>query len=110
MPVWIMEWFFQQWVYGTDIPTYKFAYKSEETPEGKYKVMCQVEQLDVPDDFQMIVPLHIEFSEGRYYKLRILVKGPLSEMQLPLMPYKPKKIVFNDLESVLCKVKNVKWK
>ena len=105
-----MEWFFKQWVYGTDIPTYKFAYKSEKTPEGKYKVMCRVEQLDVPVDFQMIVPLHIEFSEGRYYKLKIWVKGPLSEMQLPLMPYKPKKIVFNDMESVLCKVKNVKYK
>ena len=105
-----MEWFFKQWVYGTDIPTYKFAYKSEKTSEGKYKVTCQVEQLDVADDFQMIVPLHIEFVEGQFVKVKIFVRGPLSNIELPLLPYKPKKIVFNDLESVLCKVKNVRWK
>ena len=102
-----MEWFFKQWVYGTDIPTYRFAYKSEKTPEGKYKVTCNIEQLDVPEDFQMVVPIHIEFSNGSFVKLKIFVQGPLSEVKLPLLPNKPKKIIFNDLESVLCKVKTV---
>ncbi|MCH8836800.1 MAG: hypothetical protein IIA60_03235 [Candidatus Marinimicrobia bacterium] len=92
-----MEWFFKQWIYGTDIPTYEFAYKSEKTKEGKYIVTCKVKQLDVPDDFRMIVPLHIEFSQGQFVKLKIFVQGSLSEITLPLLPSKPKKIIFNDL-------------
>jgi hypothetical protein len=38
-----------------------------------------------------------------------LVKGPLTKIDLPLLAEKPEKIIFNDLESVLCQVKNVKW-
>ena len=105
-----MDWFFKEWVFGTDIPVYKFAYKTEKTPKGEYKVTCKVEQLDVPEDFQMLVPLHIKFEGDQFVKLRVLVKGPVSFIQLPLLPKEPEKIVFNDLESVLCKVKNVKWK
>ena len=105
-----MDWFFKQWVYGTDIPTYKFAYKTEKTLTGEFEVTCKVEQLDVPDDFQMIIPLNIEFPGDQFSKTRIRVKGPLTTVKLPLMPYEPEKITFNDLDSVLCEVKNVRWK
>ena len=41
--------------------------------------------------------------------LRVLVKGPHCEPELPLMPLKPKKITFNALESVLCESEEVDW-
>ncbi len=104
-----LDWFFKQWVYGTDIPTYHFSYKSEPASQGKYVVHCKIEQLDVPEDFQMIIPLAIDFGQDRFARVRVVAKGPLTRVDLPLMPLKPEKIAFNDIESVLCHVKNVKW-
>lgn len=57
----------------------------------------------------MPVLVLLDFGQERFARTRVLVKGPLTRVDLPLMPLKPEKIVFNDLESVLCEVKNVKW-
>ncbi len=104
-----MGWFFNQWVYGTGIPSYTYAYKVEEAPGGKYKVMLRVKQANVPPDFQMVVPVKIDFGDGKAARVRVLVRGAESEQQLPLMPLEPKKVIFNDLESVLCEVDTERW-
>lgn len=104
-----MGWFFRQWVYGTAVPTYRFAWTSAPADSGKYRVRCRIEQRGVPDDFQMRVPIRIDFGNDRYARLRVLVKGKVSEPELPLVPQVPKKVVFNDLSSVLCTVDNVPW-
>lgn len=105
-----MNWFFEQWVYGTDIPKYSFSCLVRSTADGKYKVRCRVVQEHTQPDFQMFVPIHVDFGQNRYVALRALVKGPLSEFDLPLLPFKPLKITFNPLESVLCEVEETKWK
>jgi aminopeptidase N len=105
-----MDWFFNQWVYGTSIPTYKFAYQVNETSDSKFKVTCKVQQLNVPDDFLMLVPINVDFGDKKFARLQVLIKGPLSQFDLPLLPMKPQKIFFNDLESILCEVEYVDWK
>jgi hypothetical protein len=104
-----LGWFFDQWVYRADVPTYRFASRTERTPEGKYKVTCRVEQRDVPADFHMPVPIRIDFEGGRFTWVRILVQSPTAEFELPLMDLAPKAVVFNDLQSVLCRVEQTKW-
>lgn len=104
-----MNWFFEQWIYGTDIPEYRFAHQLEQTPQDKWVAHCKIEQRNVPENFQMPVLVLLDFGQERFARTRVLVKGPLTRVDLPLMPLKPEKIVFNDLESVLCEVKNVKW-
>jgi aminopeptidase N len=37
-----MGWFFDQWVYGTDIPTYHFAYTTEELPDGEVRMRVRI--------------------------------------------------------------------
>jgi len=98
-----MNWFFNQWVYGIDIPEYRFSYDCKKTPEGKYRVTCHVNQKNVPDDFKMIVPLTVLFDGDRYIHLRIWVDRPENIVDLPLLPYKPEKIIFNTYSAVLCK-------
>lgn len=105
-----MGWFFKQWVYGTGIPSYKYSYKVEEVPGGKFKVHLRVNQANVPADFQMHVPVKIDFGDGKAARVRVLVRGSESEPQLPLLPLEPKKVIFNDLESVLCEVEEVDWR
>lgn len=104
-----MSWFFDQWVYGTGIPKYIFSHKTERTAEGKFRVRCRVRQEQVPGDFQMFVPIHVDFGENRYVAMRALVKGPLCEFELPLLPLEPQSITFNPLESVLCEMDEVPW-
>jgi len=100
-----MSWFFDQWVYGTDIPEYRFSFSAAKTREGKYKVECYVKQLNVPDDFMMIVPLTAVFDNNRYVHLKVLVDKPDNIIELPLLPHKPEKIIFNTYDAVLAKVK-----
>ncbi|MHB1050494.1 MAG: M1 family metallopeptidase [Bacteroidota bacterium] len=104
-----MDWFFKQWLYNTDIPTYNITYYRQDLPDGKYKVRCVVKQSNVPDDFQMYVPFLIDFGDNRRARLRYLIKGPVTELEFPTLPLKPESITFNDLESVLCEIDDEDW-
>jgi hypothetical protein len=104
-----MNWFFNQWIYGTSIPTYKFAYKVSKTIDGKYKARCRVTQENVPPNFRMYVNLKIDFGEDRHAMLRVNVDGGTTEFDLPILPLEPEDIIFNDLNSVLCEVEYEDW-
>jgi hypothetical protein len=99
-----MSWFFDQWVYGTDIPKHKFSYDTEQNEDGKYQVTCRVSQKDVPDGFMMVIPIKVIFDDDKLAYLRIRVDKPENEMNLPALPLKPKRIEFNTAGAVLCKV------
>jgi hypothetical protein len=104
-----MDWFFQQWVYGTAIPSYRFAYKVSEMPDGKYLLKCRVDQSDVPAEFRAYPMVSIDFGDNRLLRGRRPVSGPRTEFEL-VLPAKPKDVIFNDFESVLCTVEEVDWK
>ncbi|MBI3258827.1 MAG: hypothetical protein HYZ54_05065 [Ignavibacteriae bacterium] len=101
-------WFFDQWVDGTGIPLYKFAYKVKEQ-EGKFRVSCQIYQVNVPPDFRMSIPIKVDFGNNQIVRVRAMVTGKKAEFDLPLMPLKPKDVILNDLESVLCEVETMDW-
>jgi len=99
-----MTWFFDQWVYGIELPTYSFDYSKRRLPDGKYAVHCTVVTEDVSERFKMPVLLYLDFGDRRYYRLRVWVQGRKCEFDLPILPLEPKDILFNDLSSVLCEV------
>jgi hypothetical protein len=55
-----MDWFFNEWVYGTEMPSYQFDYKinSDGTLSGK------VTQSGVSPNFAMLVPIYVDFGQG----------------------------------------------
>ncbi len=55
-----MDWFFDQWVYGTEVPAYKFDYQigSDGTLSGR------ITQSGVSDKFVMKVPVYVDFGKG----------------------------------------------
>lgn len=103
-----LDWFFQQWIFGTSIPTYRFSHVVRETPDGKYLLKCRVEASDVPADFRSYPMLSIDFGGGRVSRGRRPVQGPRTEFEL-LLPAKPEKVIFNDFESVLCNLEEADW-
>jgi hypothetical protein len=105
-----LGWFFDQWVYGTGIPHYRVAYKTEPADGGQYRVKLQVGQESVPDDFKMYVPVTVDLGNGQEGRFRVKVQGARSEIDLPLLPAKPKGLRFNALDGVLAEVKMVDWR
>lgn len=101
-----MDWFFDEWVYGTAVPTYTFSYKVVPDSAG-FAAHLHVRQTDVPDNFKMYVPILVTMQEGEGL-VRILVKGPLTDATIRL-PAMPKSLQLNPLESVLADVKTEAW-
>jgi hypothetical protein len=104
-----MTWFFEQWVYGTDIPTYRFAYTTEELPGGEVRMRVRVRQEDVPESFMMPVPVLLDFGEDGTAVVTVLVKGGEVVTDLPILPRVPDEVTFNVLQSVLAEVHTEKW-
>ncbi len=103
-----MDWFFDEWVYSTDVPTYTFAWKADhDSTGGSYTAHVRVRQTDVPRKFGMYVPVLIKFDQGEAL-IRMLVIGPSTEAVVHL-PAEPKKMELNPLESVLAEVKTEGW-
>ncbi|MFN2532345.1 MAG: M1 family aminopeptidase, partial [Pyrinomonadaceae bacterium] len=55
-----MDWFFNAWVYGTEIPAYKFDYQIN--PDGT--MSGRITQSGVSDTFKMLVPVYVDMGEG----------------------------------------------
>lgn len=104
-----MRWFFQQWIYGSDIPTYRVAKQIEPGPDGKFRVSLRVEQERVPPEFLSYVPVTVDLGDTQVARFRVKVTGARSEITLPLMPAKPRSVRFNDMAGVLAEVKEVAW-
>jgi hypothetical protein len=52
----------------------------------------------------------VDLGEDRVARFRVKVRGPRSEIELPVvLPAKPKALRFNDLDGVLAEVKVVGW-
>ena len=100
------SWFFDQWVYGTAIPSYRWSYSVAGTPnaQGKWVTTLKVRQSDVPAGFKMAVPVAADLADGRGGRLRVLVDEPEETFQLEF-PEKPKSLVFNPGDEVLSKTK-----
>jgi len=56
-----LDWFFNEWVYGTEIPSYRFEYQL--SPDGS-ALSGRITQSGVSDNFKMLVPIYLDFGKG----------------------------------------------
>ena len=100
-----MDWFFNDYVYGTQLPAYKFDYSFDKTPEGDVLFGFKVAQSNVDDSFRMLIPIYVELGDGRTLFLgRARLKGNTSvEQKVPLKGLKdtPKRALLNYYDDVL---------
>ncbi|MGA9529309.1 MAG: M1 family aminopeptidase [Terriglobales bacterium] len=94
-----LDWFFNEYVYGTALPTYKMTYSFGKDPSGDVTLDFKVTQSGVDDKFKMIVPLYVELADGRTVNLgRTRIAGNTSvEQKVPLKGLKepPKRALVN---------------
>jgi len=55
-----MDWFFDEWVYGMEMPSYRFDYQIS----GDGSLTGKITQSNVSDKFVMRVPVYVDFGKG----------------------------------------------
>jgi hypothetical protein len=100
-----MDWFFDEYVYGTQLPTYKFDSSFTPDANGDMVFAFTLSQSGVDKNFRMPVPIYLEFDNGKIYMLgrahvdgtnTIQDKVPLKGMKTP-----PKRATINYYDDVL---------
>lgn len=56
-----MDWFFNEYVYGTEMPTYRFEYQ---LVNGGTTLSGRISQSGVSDKFKMVVPIYVDYGKG----------------------------------------------
>lgn len=96
-----MDWFFNQWVYGTEIPAYRLDYSITETGGGKAVVNAKITQSGVSKDFAMLVPIYADYGKGWTRLGSAMINGnsstDLNNLQLPNVPKRLAVAALNDV-------------
>jgi hypothetical protein len=100
-----MDWFFNQYVYGTQLPNYKLDSSFDTGPDGDAVLSFKLTQSNVDDKFHMLVPLYLELADGNVAFLgRARITGNTSiEQKVPLkgLKTKPRRAIVNYYDDVL---------
>ena len=96
-----LDWFFNEWVYGTQVPRYKFEYQTTPAEAGKVKLHMTVTQSEVDNRFGMLVPVFADFGKGMIRIGQLTVLGNNSHSADVLLPMEPKKVALNYYKEVL---------
>ena len=101
-----MDWFFDQWVYGVDVPTYRpdLEVSPLRDSAAPFVLHGRIRQENVPRGFQMAVPLRVEFEDHAPILRRVWVDQPEVSVEIPL-PAEPTDIEFNYHHGVLAHVR-----
>ena len=100
-----LDWFFNEYVYGTQLPSYKLEYSFDTGADGTMVMSLNVTQSGVDDKFRMVVPVYLEGDDGRIFFLgRMRMVGNKSEAaKVPLkgLKAKPRRAMINYYDDVL---------
>jgi hypothetical protein len=96
-----MDWFFREWVYGTEVPKYQFDYHVAPADSGKFKLSMTITQSEVSQNFAMLVPVYADFGKGMVRIGQVAVVGNSARNADVLLPTEPKKVALNPERDIL---------
>ena len=100
-----MDWFFDEYVYGTALPAYNMQSSFSKNADGDTVLNFKLTQSNVTESFRMLVPIYLEMNDGRALFLgrARLIGNPTLEQSVPLKGLKdqPKSAVVNHYDDVL---------
>jgi hypothetical protein len=94
-----LDWFFNEWVYGIEMPSYRFEY--DLGADGK-TLSGKLTQSGVSERFKMLVPLYLDFGNG-WVKLGTakLAGNTTVELQGIKLPEAPKRAAICAMNDIL---------
>jgi Carboxypeptidase regulatory-like domain/Peptidase family M1 domain len=96
-----LDWFFQEWVYGTDVPHYESHYDITPGTGGGVRVKMEITQSQVEPNFAMFIPIFADFGKGMVRLNQVEMVGDSTRTIEFSLPSQPKKIVLNYFKDVL---------
>jgi hypothetical protein len=100
-----IDWFFNDYVYGTQLPSYKTESSFDVGPDGDVVLDLKLTQSNVDEHFRMLVPIYLELADGKIVFLtRAVMTGTKSiEQKVPLkgLKTKPRRVLVNYFDDVL---------
>jgi hypothetical protein len=100
-----MDWFFNEYVYGTQLPSYKMDYSFDAGADGTIVLSFNVSQSGVDDKFRMVVPVYLELDDGRIVflgRVRLIGKSSVApKVPLKGLKAKPRRAIINYSDDVL---------
>ena len=96
------DWFFRDWVYSNEIPSYHLDYSLTPTDQGKMLLTGKITQSGVSDNFVMAVPVYVEFDAWPQMIGSDALRGSHTSKEFKvLLPKKPKRVLLNVNHDVL---------
>jgi Peptidase family M1 domain len=92
-----LDWFFTDWVYNTGIPIYKIRSTTRRLKNGGYLSDGTIEQSEVPDGFEMLVPLVATSGKDKKITLGRVAVGPRGHFSFTTS-FKPARISVDEDE------------
>ena len=100
-----MDWFFDEYVYGTQLPRYSMDASFDWGADGDVVLSMRLTQSDVDAKFRMLVPIYLEMDDGKLFALgrAHLVGSSTVEDKVPIkgLKTKPKRALVNYYDDVL---------
>lgn len=99
-----MNWFFDQWVHGTDIPTLTSSLDSSDLGGGRYRIAGTIAQAGVPDGFLTRVPIYLDLGNDRLERLGTLALRGSTAGKISVdvnIPARPRRVLINAMHDVL---------
>jgi len=98
-----LNWFFNQYVYGTGIPHYDFHYDVK-SANGQWTLTANLARSGVADTWMDMVPVFVE-RDGKQIRLGLInATGPNTPITVNL-PFNPGKVLVNVNEELLAEIK-----
>jgi hypothetical protein len=86
-----LNWFFIQWVYNTELPSYEMKYRIDSQPDGTAVVSGTVTQENAGDKSFMPLPVVFQFGGKNVAYATVVAYGPSAPFKIKL-PSKPEKV------------------
>jgi hypothetical protein len=95
-----LDWFFEPWLYGRNMPKFSGSYTFEKT-NSQYWVVMNLQTTQVPpeDVYPVMIRVNVE---GGSALLRQAISGSQTSYRIGPFDQRPSGIVFNEYSSVLC--------
>ena len=100
-----LDWFFNEYVYGTALPNYHTEFSFGQQPDGTPNLHLKIVQSNVDQRFGIIVPIYLELANGKIIRLGTtpMVGNSTLDQVIPLNGLRepPKRAMINYFHDVL---------
>ena len=99
-----MDWFFDEYVYGTAVPQYSVHSTTSPTADGKTILNMTVNRTGVPDSWKDVIPIYAHQGDKTTKLGTIMVRHSTETINVTI-PEKIDRVTVNDYEDLLADVK-----